>query len=100
MNKFLLIFIRFCAFFLVPFLEVAILRFFIPKDIIYQNLVLLFSPGKIFLAVIPIAIALLVFLLLLDKREEILTVSLQRYAFAANLVFFVLFLLISLNLIL
>ena len=98
MNKSILIIKRFCFFFIIPFTELVFLRFVISKEAIYEYLFLLFSPGKIFYALIPLVIFFVVFMLLLDKKSSSLPLSFQKGSAVINVLFLGMFLFASLNL--
>ncbi len=98
MNPTFLVLRRFFALFLIPYIEMVALRFLISKEAVYQYLLVPFGPGKIFYAVIPFAISLVVFLVLLEKRGEPLQIALQKTPLFVNILSLPIFLIISFNL--
>jgi len=84
--------------FFIPFTELVTLRLLIPKPLVWEHLSLLFSPGKIFFVLIPIVVALTLFILLLRKRGLFIQMRAQRKTLITNGLFFLIFLGISLNL--
>ena len=98
MNYAFLILKRFILFFIIPYLELVLLRFMVSRSAIYEHLILLFSPGLIFYALIPFATAFVVFVMLLDKKGSPLPVLFHKKVAVANAIFFLVFLIAGLNL--
>ncbi len=98
MNYAFLILSRFLLFFIIPYLELVSLRFIISREAIYEHMIILFSPGLMFYALIPFATAFVVFVMLLDKRKDPLPLIFHKKIAIANGICFIIFLLVSLNL--
>ncbi len=98
MNDAFLILKRFLILFIVPYLELVLLRFMISRKAIYEHLILLFSPGLMFYTLIPFATVFVVFVMLLDKKKDPLPLIFHKKVALANGIFFLAFLLVGLNL--
>ncbi len=98
MKKAFSILKRFAVFFSIPYLELVLLRLFISRETIYRDLDLVFSPGKIFYSIIPLTIAFIVFMILLEKQQTPLSFVFQKKAALINGMFWTFFLIFSRNL--
>ncbi|HXV28167.1 MAG TPA: hypothetical protein VD913_04300, partial [bacterium] len=98
MNYAFVILRRFVLFFIIPYLELVLLRFMISRRAIYEHLILLFSPGLIFYALIPFATAFVVFVMLLEKKKSPFPVIFHKKMAIANALFFLAFLGVGLSL--